>query len=325
MKQQRDAKDLHDPVLVDVCVQLLAPALESPGSVLIDGTLGMGGHSEAFLAAFPEATIVGIDRDPQALQIATRRLAGYGDRFIPVHATFDRIPSVAEEYGKDGKVDAVFLDLGVSSYQLDTPGRGFSYAQDGPLDMRMDPEEGQSVTELLAAAPRDELARILREYGEERFAKQIATAIVRSRESTPFTSTSQLADLVKEVVPAPARRRGGNPAKRTFQALRIAVNDELDLLSAAVPAALESLRIGGRLAVESYQSLEDRIVKRIFQEGIADTAPPRLPIIPETDLPRLRPLLKGALKAGPEEIAKNPRAQSVRLRAVELVSPWRKK
>lgn len=320
---ERRAEDLHRPVLRDLCVELLAPALGNPGSVMIDATLGMGGHSEAVLRALPEATVVGIDRDPQALALASARLASFGERFVTVNTTYDHIDEVARRYGRAGLVDAILMDLGVSSLQLDEAERGFSYAQDGPLDMRMNQESGQSAQDLLDTASAAELTRILRDYGEERFASKIAAAIVRRRDLGGLQGTADLAELVRGVIPAPARRKGGNPAKRTFQALRIAVNDELGILERTVPAALGSLRVGGRLVIEAYQSLEDRIVKRVLARGLASTAPIDLPVIPVGSEPRLRALTHGALKADDEEIAANPRAKSVRLRAVEVAIPWR--
>lgn len=320
---ERRTEDMHLPVLRDLCVELLSPALREPGSVMIDATLGMGGHAEAVLSTLPNVTVIGIDRDPQALALASDRLITFEDRFIPVNTTYDRIDRVAAEYGRSGYVDAILMDLGVSSLQLDEAERGFSYAQEGPLDMRMNQLEGQSAQELLNTASAAELTRILREYGEERFASRIAATIVRRREEQPLSTTAELADLVRDSIPAPARRKGGNPAKRTFQALRVAVNDELRILERAVPGALDSLRVGGRLVIEAYQSLEDRIVKRILAEGLSDTAPVGLPVIPPGHEPRLRAVINGALKADENEIARNPRAKSVRLRAVEVVTPWR--
>lgn len=320
---QRRIEDLHLPVLREECVQLLAPALSEPGAVMIDATVGLGGHAESVLEACPEATVVGIDRDPEALALAGERLARFGERFVGFLGTFEQIDEVAELYGTGGLVDAILMDLGVSSLQLDDPGRGFAYAQDGPLDMRMSQVEEESAAALLSRASASELTRILRQFGEERFASRIAAAIVRQREVEPIRTTGQLAELVKNAIPAPARRRGGNPAKRTFQAVRIAVNDELGILERTLPKALASLRVGGRLVVESYQSLEDRIVKGTLKEGLETTAPPDLPFVPEEDEPRLRALRQGAMKADEEEITINPRARSVRLRAVELVRPWR--
>ncbi len=323
MDKSEDAvAQLHAPVMRDICVDLLSPALQGPGSVLIDGTLGLGGHTEAFLSALPHLTVVGIDRDREALNLASKRLGEFGDRFVPFHGEYDQVRQVAREYGRDGAVDAILLDLGVSSLQLDDPERGFSYSREAPLDMRMDQGDGASVAELLSSASAADLTRILRDYGEERFASRIAARVVQVRQEQPLQTTTQLADLVKEAVPAAARRKGGNPSKRTFQALRIAVNDELTILERTLPRALESLRLGGRLLVESYHSLEDRMVKRVFQSGLSDTAPPGLPFIPESDRPRLRALVKGALQADAEEIVRNPRSKSVRLRAVELIAPW---
>lgn len=311
---------LHVPVLTRTLIDLLAPALEGE-ALLIDCTLGMGGHSEAFLSAFPELRVAGIDRDPAAIRLASERLEPYGDRFVAVHTTYDDVDLVAAEHGRDGKADAVLMDLGVSSLQLDEAERGFSYATDAPLDMRMNPEAGQSAADILATASHAEITRILRVYGEEKYAARIADAIVRRRETTPLTRTGELADIVRESIPAAARRTGGNPAKRTFQALRIAVNEELDVLEVAVPRAIEAIRVGGRLAVESYQSLEDRIVKDAIAHGTTSTTPAGLPVELDTHKPYLRALHRGALKADDAEIAANPRSASVRLRAVERVAP----
>jgi len=310
------AADLHVPVLRDLCVDLLRPALQNPGSVMIDATLGMGGHTEAILESIPTASVLGVDRDPDALALASKRLGRFGDRFTPVKGTFDTV----EDLGK--QVDAVLMDLGVSSLQLDEAERGFAYAKDGPLDMRMNQHEGQSAADLVNTADERELARILWEYGEEKMSRQIARAIVREREKTPFSRTSELVDLIDRTIPPPARRRGGNPSKRTFQALRIAVNDEIAVLERALPAMLRTLRVNGRMVVESYHSLEDRIVKRVFASGLQSTAPPGLPVIPKKDLPRLKAITKGAIKADEAESAANPRAKSVRLRGVELIRRW---
>ncbi|WP_216378946.1 16S rRNA (cytosine(1402)-N(4))-methyltransferase RsmH [Arcanobacterium phocae] len=316
MPSTADNNALHVPVLLKPIVDILSPALQAE-SCLIDCTLGMGGHSEAFLRAFPQLTVIGIDRDEQAIELASNRLASFGTRFIPVHTTYDDVDKVAQTYGHDGKVDAILMDLGVSSLQLDETERGFSYAHDAPLDMRMDTSCGITVAQLLATASHSELARILRIYGEEKFAPQIARAIIRRRETAPLERTSELADLVRETIPAPARRKGGNPSKRTFQALRIAVNNELDVLEAAVPRAIESLRVGGRIAVESYQSLEDRIVKEAFSVGLKSTSPPGLPMELADHAPYLKALTRGAQKADQAEQETNPRSASVRLRAVE--------
>ncbi|VEI12608.1 16S rRNA (cytosine(1402)-N(4))-methyltransferase RsmH [Trueperella bialowiezensis] len=314
-----DNDALHVPVLTRTVIDLLAPALSGESALLIDCTLGMGGHAEAFLAEFPNVTVVGIDRDPQAIELASARLERFGERFRAVHATYDDVDLVASDAG--GYADAILMDLGVSSLQLDAEERGFSYSVDAPLDMRMDSSGGMSAKDLLATASAGEIARILRVYGEEKFASRIADAIVRRRVNEPLTRTGELVDIVRESIPAAARRTGGNPAKRTFQALRIAVNDELAVLEAALPRAIESLRVGGRIAVESYQSLEDRIVKEAFAKGATSTTPAGLPVELETHKPYLRQLTRGALKAPDAEIARNPRSASVRLRAVERVSP----
>jgi 16S rRNA (cytosine1402-N4)-methyltransferase len=310
----------HAPVLLDRVVALLAPALEAPGSVYVDCTLGLGGHSEAVLERLPGARVIGIDRDPEALRRSAERLAAHGDRFTAVHAVYDELPEVIASLGLE-HVDAVFFDLGVSSMQLDVRERGFAYAEDAPLDMRMDPTTGQTAAELLNTATAQELTRILREYGEEKFASKIAREVVRRRETTPFSSSADLVELLYATIPAPARRTGGHPAKRTFQALRMAVNDELAVLRRAVPASLEVIGVGGRVVVESYHSLEDRLVKRAFAEATRLDVPPDLPFVPEGAEPAFRLVTRGAEQADEHEIAQNPRAASVRLRAVERVRP----
>lgn len=315
-----DAAQRHTPVLLQRCLDLLGPALSEPGAVMIDATLGMGGHTEGVLDAIGTARVIGIDRDPQALELASARLARFGDRFTPVHAVYDEIPDVLDELGLPG-VNGVLMDLGVSSLQLDEAERGFAYAQDAPLDMRMDPTRGRTAADVLAEYDEADLIRILREYGEERFAGRIARRIVQTRESTPIQRSGELVDLIRASIPAAARQKGGNPAKRTFQALRIEVNDELAVLARAVPAAVESLVIGGRIVVEAYQSLEDRLVKRTLAAGATTSAPPGLPVIPEDHAPYLRLLTRGAEEADEAELARNPRSQSVRLRAAERLRP----
>ena len=317
-----DARDRHVPVQRDRCVALLAPALSAPGAVVVDGTLGMGGHSEALLAACPGAVLVGIDRDPQALDLAGRRLAPFGERVHLVHAVYDELPDVLRER-RIGAVQGVLLDLGVSSLQLDEAARGFAYSVDAPLDMRMDPTTGRTAAEVLNTASVTDLTRILREYGEERFAKRIAEAVVRERATEPFTTSARLVDLVRACVPAATRRTGGNPAKRTFQALRIEVNEELAVLERTMPAAVDALAVGGRVVVLAYHSLEDRIVKRVLTAGATSTAPPGLPVDPPEHAPVLRLLTRGAETASEQEIADNPRAASVRLRAAERVRTGR--
>jgi 16S rRNA (cytosine1402-N4)-methyltransferase len=285
---------------------------------VVDATLGLGGHTSALLAAHPELTVVGLDRDPEALRRSAERLAKYTGRTHLVHAVYDELHGALAELGIE-RVDGVLFDLGVSSLQLDEAGRGFAYAQDAPLDMRMDQSAGITAQDVVNTYSAAELARVLREYGEERFAPRIAAAIVRERSAGPLTSSARLAELVRDAIPAATRRTGGHPAKRTFQALRIEVNRELDALRSAVPAALESLRVGGRIVVLSYQSLEDRIVKRALAEVVRSRTPLGLPVeLPEA-APRFQLLTRGAEEASPAEVAANPRAASVRMRAAERV------
>ena len=320
-----DAAQRHVPVLLERCLDLLAPAVGAPGAVLIDATLGMGGHTEAFLERFAGLTVVGIDRDPQALALAGERLSRFGDRFVPVHTTYDHIDDVAAEFGtpdaQGTTVQGILMDLGVSSLQLDESDRGFSYAHDAPLDMRMDTSTGPTAADLLAAADARELTRILRTYGEEKFAARIAAEIVRRRAAAPLTRTGELAELVRDMIPAPARRTGGNPAKRTFQALRIAVNGELEVLVRALPRAVESLAVNGRLAVESYHSLEDRAVKMVLRRAATADVPPGIPVVPDEAQPYLRLLTRGAEVADDVEREHNPRSASVRLRAAQRIRP----
>lgn len=310
----------HDPVMLDRVVALLAPALDHDDAVLVDATLGLGGHSEAVLARCELARVIGIDRDPDALARSRERLAPFGDRFTAVHAVYDEIPRVLDELDL-AEVDGVFFDLGVSSMQLDLPERGFAYAVDAPLDMRMDSSRGQTAADVLNEYPPADLVRILREYGEERQARRIVDAIVRERAKEPFTTSGRLVELLYDAIPAPARRTGGHPAKRTFQALRIEVNDELGVLERAIPAAIDAIGVGGRVVVESYQSLEDRMVKRAFTAATRSDVPDDLPFVPEGHEPALRLLTRGSEQASPEEISANPRAASVRLRAIERIRP----
>ncbi|WP_309649403.1 16S rRNA (cytosine(1402)-N(4))-methyltransferase RsmH [Nocardioides sp.] len=310
----------HVPVLLDRVVALLAPALDHDGAVLVDCTLGLGGHSEAVLERCPLARVVGIDRDTAALELAGSRLAPYGERFTGVHAVYDEIPGVLRDLDL-ASVDAVLFDLGVSSMQLDVRERGFAYSVDAPLDMRMDGTTGPTAADVLNTYSAGELTRVLRDYGEEKFARKIAGAVVREREAGPFERSGRLVELLYAEIPAPARRAGGHPAKRTFQALRMEVNDELAVLRRAVPAAIEAIGVGGRVVVESYHSLEDRLVKQAFTAGTRSTVPVDLPFVPEGQEPPLRLVTRGAEKADESEIAANPRAASVRLRAVERVHP----
>jgi 16S rRNA (cytosine1402-N4)-methyltransferase len=284
----------------------------------VDATLGLGGHAAALLAAHPRLTLVGLDRDPQALALAGRRLVAFSDRTHLVHAVYDRIADVLGELGLP-RVDGVLFDLGVSSLQLDAAERGFSYSRDADLDMRMDPSRGQTAADVLNTYPVPELARVLREYGEERFASRIAAAIARRRAHSPLRRSAELVELLYEAVPAASRRTGGHPAKRTFQALRIEVNGELEALAAAVPAAIGALAVGGRVVVLAYQSLEDRIVKRELAERARSRTPEGLPVELPGHGPELRLLTRGAEMASDDEIADNPRAASARLRAAERI------
>ncbi len=308
----------HVPVLLDRVVALLAPALRRPGAVLVDSTLGLGGHTEAVLERCPEARVVGIDRDPQALERSRERLQPYGERVTLVHAVYDRFRAVLDELRLE-KVDGVLFDLGVSSMQLDLRDRGFSYAEDAPLDMRMDDTAERTAADVLNTSSVEELARVLREYGEERFARRIADRIVRERAREPFDRSARLVDVVRSAIPAATRRTGGHPAKRTFQALRIEVNDELAVLRRALPASVDALAVRGRVVVMAYHSLEDRLVKQTFARYTRSDAPADLPVVPESHRPPLRLLTRGAEKASDAEIQDNPRARSVRLRAAERI------
>ena len=308
----------HVPVLLPRVTELLAPALADRPAVVVDATLGLGGHAAALLAAHPRLTLVGLDRDPQALALAGRRLVAFADRTHLVHAVYDRIADVLGELGLP-RVDGVLFDLGVSSLQLDADERGFSYSRDADLDMRMDPTTGPTAADVLNTYPAGELARVLREYGEERFAARIASAVVRRRERQPLRRSAELVELLYEAVPAASRRTGGHPAKRTFQALRIEVNGELDALRTAMPAAVDALAMGGRIVVLAYHSLEDRIVKRELTARAQSRTPQGLPVELPGHGPELRLLTRGAEIARDEETADNPRAASVRLRAAERI------
>lgn len=310
----------HVSVMLDRCVALLSPAIEkSPRPIVIDATLGLGGHSQALLKKHPELTVIGIDRDLEAIAIATSRLAEFGDRFRAVHAVYDEIENIVATSGFK-KVNGILFDLGISSMQVDENSRGFSYSQDAPLDMRMDRSQGQSASDLINSGTRENLIMILRKYGEERFAPRIVDAILREREISPINSTIRLAELVKENIPAATRRTGGNPAKRTFQALRIAVNDELGALTRAIPQSMDSLMIGGRLVVMSFQSLEDRIVKEFFVKASTSTSPRELPVELPQFAAKFSLIVKSSEVPTENELLENPRSQSVRLRAIERVA-----
>ena len=325
MASKSDADHGHIPVLIDRCVELLTPALtrqhaDGEGAVLIDATLGAGGHAERFLTELPGLRLIGLDRDPDALWIAGERLAQFGDRVMLVRTRYDGIESVLAETGYwTSQVHGILFDLGVSSMQLDRTARGFSYSADAPLDMRMDPDAALTAAEVVNTYDEKTLTRVLREFGEERFAGRIAAQIIRRRMDRPFATTGELVELLYQAIPAPARRTGGHPAKRTFQALRIVVNGELDSLRDALPAALGALAPGGRIVVMAYQSLEDRIVKNQFAAATASRTPPGLPVELPGHEPEFVALTRGAERAGPAEIAVNPRSASVRLRALEKV------
>ncbi|MDP8969597.1 MAG: 16S rRNA (cytosine(1402)-N(4))-methyltransferase RsmH [Actinomycetota bacterium] len=335
----------HEPVMAQRVVELLAVPQASPArpAVLADATIGAAGHAAAVLAASGAGLhLVGFDRDPEALALARRRLAAYGPRMTLVHATYDRFTEhVGPIVERVGPLLGVLYDLGVSSLQLDRPERGFSFRADAPLDMRMDPTKGPTAAEIVNSADAGELALLLKTYGEERYARRIASAIVRAR---PVTTTGGLAEIVAAVVPRSTARRGRptarqatvHPATRTFQALRIAVNAELDLFSASLPQALElaapaetsgpcpdqeQAGRGGRIAVLSYHSLEDRIAKRSFSDAAAGCiCPPDLPVCGCGRVPLVRHLTRGAERPDDAEVARNPRARSARLRAVEKIA-----
>ena len=305
----------HVPVLAGRVTALLAPALAAEGAVLVDATLGRAGHARALLEACPGLFLVGIDADVAAIEAARELLAHYAERVTLVHARYDEIPAILGP----AQVMGLLFDLGVSSPQLDDPARGFAYAHDAPLDMRMDLTAERTAADVVNGYPPAELARILHEYGEERFARRIAEAVVRERARAPITSTQRLSAIVKDAIPAATRRTGGNPAKRTFQALRIEVNDELGTLRRALPAALDVLAVGGRVVVLAYHSLEDRIVKRELVRRSADQTPPGLPVPAASAAPQFRLLTRGAERPDSEEVTGNPRAASARLRAAERI------
>ena len=320
MNSAGDAADRHVPVLRDRIVDLLAPALQHEGAVCVDGTLGMGGHAEAILERCPAARVIGLDRDVEALALAGERLERFGDRFLGVHAVYDDIDDVLREHA-DGTASGILFDLGVSSLQLDEPGRGFAYRHDAPLDMRMDQSTGITAADVLNTYSHGDLARVLKTYGEERFAGRIASAVLREREKEPFTTSARLVEVLRAAVPAASQRTGGHPAKRTFQALRIEVNGELEVWERAVASAIEVLAPGGRIAVLSYHSLEDRITKQAFAAGSHSRTPHGMPVELPEHAPYLRLLTRGAEVPGDDEQQANPRSASARLRAAERLVP----
>ncbi len=306
---------IHTPVFLERCIELLAPALEGEHPVLLDATLGMGGHTAALLARIPQLRIVGLDRDRDALEIARQRLGAHADRVQFVHAVYDQIDEVCEALGID-RFDAVLFDLGVSSLQLDRAERGFAYSQDAPLDMRMDQSAGRTAAEVIARYSEAELREIFYRYGDEKLAPRYARAIVRAREHEEIVRSAQLVEILSDATPA-ALSHSGHPAKRVFQALRIEVNQELEVLERAIPAALGRLRVGGRIVVLAYQSLEDRLVKRQLGALSVSTAPHGLPQELPEHRPQFKLLVRGAQLASDAERAENSRAKPVRLRAAE--------
>ncbi|MFB9661446.1 16S rRNA (cytosine(1402)-N(4))-methyltransferase RsmH [Glycomyces mayteni] len=306
--------------MLDEVLEYLAPAASRPGALAVDATLGAGGHTEALLTAHPGLTVIGVDRDPSALDLASKRLAGFGDRFLPARAVYDAIPDVLRDNGFKA-LDAVLFDLGVSSMQLDQRERGFAYSQDAPLDMRMNPDDDLTAATVVNTYEPGELVRILRTYGEEKFATRVVSAIVKARAQAPITTTGVLAELVKDAIPQAGKRTGGNPAKRTFQALRIEVNGELDTWERALPAALDHMNPGGRVVVLSYHSLEDRITKQELAKRARSNSPAGLPVdLPGTE-PSFRLLTKKAQQPTQTELDRNPRSAPARLRAAERIAP----
>ena len=311
---------LHTPVALDRCIALLSPAIESNANpIIIDATLGMGGHSKALLTKYPNLKIIALDRDLSAIKVATDNLSDVIDRIQIVHAVYDELSAVLANLGIE-KVDGILFDLGVSSMQLDQADRGFAYSQEAPLDMRMDQSSGLSALDILNTYSYGDLVRVIRNFGEEKFATKIADNIIKARAAGTLSTTKDLAEIVKNSIPAPARRTGGNPAKRTFQALRIEVNQELSVLERAMPQAIEAIRVGGRLVVMAYQSLEDKIVKKAFAEVTESHSPLGLPFDLPNSAASYKLIISGSEGASEEEIAINARAQSMRLRALERVA-----
>jgi 16S rRNA (cytosine1402-N4)-methyltransferase len=306
----------HEPVLVGAVVDYLLPALEQ-GGIVVDATFGRGGHARSLLSAAPEAQLVGIDRDPAALHEGVSDLGSFEDRLRLVRDDFENLAAVLERLGI-ASVRGVLFDLGVSSPQLDEASRGFSFRNDGPLDMRMDPGQELSAATVVNEYPEADLVRVIRDYGEERFATRVARSIIRNR---PVAKTGDLAEIVKAAIPAATRRTGGHPARRTFQAIRIEVNRELDALERALPEAIDALEPGGRVAVISYHSLEDRIVKRTFAEAANGcTCPPDFPVCVCGAEAQIRILTRRPVRPPAEESERNPRASSARLRVAERLA-----
>jgi 16S rRNA (cytosine1402-N4)-methyltransferase len=308
---------IHTPVMLERTIELLAPAVSHPGAVVVDATLGMAGHAEAFLQRFPELVLIGLDRDTDALAIAGERLAPFGDRVHLVHTVYDRFEESLDQFGI-AEVAGILFDLGVSSLQLDRVERGFSYSKDAPLDMRMDTTSPLTAERILADYSESELRRIFWEFGEERLAQRYAKKIVETREARPLVRSAELVELITAATPVAIQRKG-HPAKRVFQALRIEVNQELSVLERAIPAAIRSLAVEGRMVVLAYQSLEDRIVKRALAAASSSTAPAGLPIELPEHRAELKLLVRGAELASDDEKAANPRSTPVRLRAATRI------
>ena len=304
----------HVSVLLDECIQGLNIR---PDGIYVDGTLGGAGHSSHIAAKLTTGRLIGIDRDEVALAAAAERLAPYGDRVTLVHSNFCDIASVLARLGIGG-VDGILLDLGVSSPQLDDGARGFSYMADAPLDMRMDHSEALTAAAVVNTWPYEDLKRILYEYGEERYAPQIASAICKRREQAPVRTTLELVDIIRSAMPPAALREKQHPAKRSFQAIRIAVNDELGAVSQVMRDAIPCLNPGGRLAVITFHSLEDRIVKNAMAEAAKGcTCPPSFPVCVCGKKPKVRLITRKPIVSGEEELARNPRARSAKLRICE--------
>lgn len=305
----------HIPVLPAEVLHYLSPA---DGGIYVDGTLGGGGHSALILnAAGENGRLFGFDRDMSAIRAASLALAGFGDRFVAINSNFSEMEPALSELGITG-IDGFLLDLGVSSHQLDTGERGFSFQQDAPLDMRMDKNRGITAAELIAEASHGELARVIREYGEERWAGRIASFICKAREESPIETTFQLADLIKGAIPKGAWEERIHPATRTFQGLRIAVNEELSSLEKGLEAAVRLLKPGGRGVVISFHSLEDRIVKQMFRNmATGCICPKELPLCVCSHKPQVRVLTGKPVTASKDELSLNPRSRSAKLRAVE--------
>lgn len=312
-----ELNDIHIPVMLEVCIETLRPVAQRDGAIIVDATLGMGGHSKALLQEFPTLRIIGLDRDQDALYIAGKRLSEFGERATLVHAVYDELPKVLRQLGL-ASVDGILFDLGVSSLQLDEADRGFAYAQDAPLDMRMNQADDVTAAEILATYSEGELRRIFEQFGEEKLSGRYARAIIAARQVEPLTRSSQLVQILSDATPA-ALRDQRHPAKKVFQALRIEVNQELATLARAIPNAIESLAVHGRIVFLAYHSLEDRMVKREFAAKATSTAPRGLPVELDEHKPQLKLLTRGALLASEAERAHNPRSIPVRMRAAERV------